>query len=312
MTTERWKTIGLHALRIVAVAAVAFGCYWFVRGIEWDALWGALGSASPALIAVAAVCSFGNMFFKAVCWHVMLRPVAHVNVLRIYRYTLASFAASTIAPARAGEVLRVWLLKRRDGVPATAGAAVALGEKLIDGLALLAIVAPIPWLLPGLPGWVAKSIWVLLAGGLGILVVIWIVMHRAHPERWLGKFMAGMEVMRQPRGFALAFLACLGAWAADYAGLWLVLQAVGVDIPWAGGLLILLTVNMALLVPSTPAHVGALEVGALAALDVLQVPRAEGLAFALLYHAMQVVPLMVVGLLDIRLVLSWKRQKDAA
>ena len=57
--------------------------------------------------------------------------------------------------------------------------------------------------------------------------------------------------------------------------------------------------------PSTPAKVGALEVGALAALDLLHVASEPALAFALLYHAMQVLPLIVVGLvIELKLVLG--------
>ena len=46
----------------------------------------------------------------------MLAPRHRVPVLRLFRYTIAAFAASALAPARAGEVLRVWVLRRRDGV----------------------------------------------------------------------------------------------------------------------------------------------------------------------------------------------------
>ena len=35
----------------------------------------------------------------------------------LFRYTIAAFAASVIAPARAGELIRVWVLKKRHGVP---------------------------------------------------------------------------------------------------------------------------------------------------------------------------------------------------
>src|SRR5262249_32664323 len=85
----------------------------------------------------------------------------------------------------------------------------------------------------------------------------------------------------------------------------LVLHAVGIALPLAAGLLILFTLNLAIMLPSTPAQVGALEVGALAALNLLKVPHEPALAFALLYHALQVVPLIAVGLaLELRLVLG--------
>jgi hypothetical protein len=63
------------------------------------------------------------------------------------------------------------------------------------------------------------------------------------------------------------------------------------------------------MVPSTPAQVGALEVGALAALDLLHVGHEQALAFALLYHTLQVIPLIAVGLIfELRLVLGREDQ----
>ncbi|MEO7730770.1 MAG: lysylphosphatidylglycerol synthase domain-containing protein, partial [Kofleriaceae bacterium] len=81
------------------------------------------------------------------------------------------------------------------------------------------------------------------------------------------------------------------------------LHAVGLDLPLASGLLILFTMNLAIIVPSTPAQLGALELGALAGLDLLQVGHEPALAFALLYHAVMILPLLATGLvLELRLV----------
>ncbi|HEX4450091.1 MAG TPA: lysylphosphatidylglycerol synthase domain-containing protein, partial [Kofleriaceae bacterium] len=74
------------------------------------------------------------------------------------------------------------------------------------------------------------------------------------------------------------------------------------------GLLILFTLNLAITAPSTPAGVGALEVGVLLATRLLGIPDEPAAALALLYHGLQILPLLVVGLvLEWRLVLG----KDA-
>ncbi len=143
------------ALRVLAIAAIAAGLWWFIHAMDFAALGTALRSAKLWPLAIAAVLNFACLWGKAVCWRVMLAPRHKVSTLRLFRYTIATFAASAIAPARAGEVLRVWTLKRRDGVPAADTAAVAVAEKLLDGMSMLIMVAPVPWLLPGLPSWVA-------------------------------------------------------------------------------------------------------------------------------------------------------------
>lgn len=303
------------ALRVIAIAAIAAGLWWFVRAMDFAALGRALRSAKLWPLVVAATLNFVCLWGKAVCWRVMLAPRHRVSVIRLFRYTIATFAASAIAPARAGEVLRVWTLKRRDGVPAADTAAVAVAEKLLDGISMLILVAPVPWLLPGLPSWVAGAIAVCAAIAITLFVGLFIAVGRvdATTSRTLvRRFLAGMHVLRSPKRLLVALGVLILVWAADLGEVMAVLYAVDIHLPIAAGLLILFTLNLTIMVPSTPAQVGALEVGALAALDLLHVGHEAALAFALLYHALQVVPLIAAGLIfELRLVLGREGDPNA-
>src|SRR5262249_16812025 len=92
---------GKVVLRVIAIAAVAVGLYFFVRDLDGHALLAALRDASLAPIALAAAICFGNMFMKSAAWRVLLGPAHPVPVVRLYRYTLAAFAGSLLVPARA-------------------------------------------------------------------------------------------------------------------------------------------------------------------------------------------------------------------
>jgi glycosyltransferase 2 family protein len=276
----------------------------------------ALRSAKVWPLVVAAILNFVCLWGKAVCWRLMLAPRHRVSVIRLFRYTIATFAASAIAPARAGEVLRVWTLKRRDGVPAADTAAVAVAEKLLDGISMLILVAPVPWLLPGLPSWVAGAIALCAAIAITLFVGLFIAVGRvdATTSRTLvRRFLAGMHVLRSPKRLLLSLGVLILVWAADLGEVMAVLYAVDIHLPIAAGLLILFTLNLTIMVPSTPAQVGALEFGALAALDLLHVGGEAALAFALLYHALQVIPLIAAGLIfELRLVLGREGDPNAA
>jgi uncharacterized membrane protein YbhN (UPF0104 family) len=299
--TRRWLGLGVRA---VAVAAVAAGLYVFVRDLDGRALWAALqGAAFAPVVAGAAIC-FGNILWKSVGWHLLLGPEHPVSVLRLYRYTLAALAGSLLVPARAGEALRVYLLKRYDGVPITTSAAVALAEKLLDGLSLVVVVAQLPWLKPGLPAWVTRSILLLSVGAAVGMATLVVVRKTAAPQGLVGRLAERMMVLGRPRTAGPAFAAYLAGQIGDVVAVWLVLGAVGIHVGVGGALLVHLGVNVAILVPAMPGNVGSLELGALAALEILGVPRPAGMAFALIYHAMQNVPLLVIGLLDARLSLG--------
>jgi uncharacterized membrane protein YbhN (UPF0104 family) len=302
------------AIRVLAIAAVAGALWWFVREMDFSALGRALRTAKLWPLVVAAALNFVCLWGKATCWRIMLAPRHKVPVLRLFRYTIAAFAASAIAPARAGEVLRVWTLKRRDGVPAADTAAVAVAEKLLDGISMLILVAPVPWLLPGLPSWVTGAMCLCAAVAILVLIVLFIAVGRVDvtgPPTLIRRFLGGMHVLRSPTRLGASLGLLLLVWTADLGEVTAVLYAVDIDLPIAAGLLILFTLNLTIMVPSTPAQVGALEVGALAALGLLHVAHEPALAFALLYHAVQVIPLIAAGLIfEMRLVLG--REGDPA
>jgi hypothetical protein len=304
------------AIRILAIAAIAAGLWWFVRTMDFDKLGAALRHARPWPLVLTAVLNFVCLWGKAACWRIMLAPRHQVSTLRLFRYTIATFTASAIAPARAGEVLRVWLLKRRDGVPAADSAAVAVAEKLLDIITMLILVAPVPWLLPDLPSWVARGIAISAASAIALFFVLVIAIGRVDPTKpptLVRRFLTGMHVLRSPRRLLGALGALFLVWAADLAMVMAVLYALDVHLPIAAGLLILFALNLAIAVPSMPAQVGALEAGAVAALLLLHVDREVALAFALLYHALQVIPLIAAGLiLERRLVLGREGEPAAA
>jgi uncharacterized membrane protein YbhN (UPF0104 family) len=295
------KKWGLLAVRVLAIAAIAIWLFIFLRDFEWSRLGRAIEHAHVWPLAVAAALNFVCLWGKAACWHVVLAPRYAVPVVALFRYTIAAFAACVIAPARAGELIRVWVLKKRHGVPIPDIAAVALTEKLLDGLSMMMLVAPVPWLVPGLPSWVGRAMFVCGAIALAIFGAVWIAVGRMEPgaegASWFAKLIGGMHVVRSPRRLLLATAALLLTWFADLAMIHLVMYAVGIEVPFGAGLLVLFTLNLTIAVPSTPGQVGALEAGVLAATRLLHIDDARAFAFALLYHVLQILPLLIVALI---------------
>ena len=121
-------------LRLLAIVLVGVLLWLFAQELEWGKLASALGGAKLWPLVIAAALNFVCLYGKAACWRILLAPRHVVPTSRLFRYTIAAFATSVIAPARAGEVVRLWTLKRRDQVPVADSAAVAVGEKLLDGV----------------------------------------------------------------------------------------------------------------------------------------------------------------------------------
>ncbi|HEX5059939.1 MAG TPA: lysylphosphatidylglycerol synthase transmembrane domain-containing protein [Kofleriaceae bacterium] len=289
---------GFRLLRIATIAIVAVLLVLFLRNLDWDKLAHALRHASLVPLLLSSVIYFVCLFGKALSWRIMLQPRNVVSIWRLYRYTIAAFAASALTPARAGELLRIWALKARDNVPVFDSTGVAIAEKLLDAVTLLLVCAPAPFLMPQLPGWVTNAM--LACGGIAVavLLVLFFAVGRIEarePRSWFGRMIAGMNVVRDPKRMAQAILVLVLTWCADLIAVVLVLHAVGIDVPIGAAMFILFTFNLAVAIPAAPGQVGTLQVGALAATSVLGIPEEPALAFALLYQAMQLAPLLILA-----------------
>lgn len=293
------------ALRLLLAGLVAFGLWLFVRGIDLRAVLRALRSASPGLLALAALVNLVHLGLRMLRLRELVRPAREVGKVRLYRYFLALSAGNTLLPARAGEAVRIWLLHVREGVAPSTAISASVVEKISDVAALLVVVAPLPWLLPDLPLWLAKT---LSFSGLAAAVLIALLAallhaHRHHPVHTLrGRLALGGRALHDARGIVAVSLLSFAVWFSDAATLLLVMRAAHTQTSLAGALFVLLTLNVAIAAPSTPAQVGAFELGAVAALRVLHLSEESALAVALLYHLIQAIPVTVLGLPDLLLI----------
>jgi uncharacterized membrane protein YbhN (UPF0104 family) len=96
--------------------------------------------------------------------------------------------------------------------------------------------------------------------------------------------------------------AALGAsllgWLAEIGVTWMTMAALGIHLPIAAAVLVLVAVNLALLFPfAPPGNLGTLELGATLGLMAFGVSKEHALAFAICYHALQLVPVTLLGAL---------------
>lgn len=299
MPPERRSRLRL-LLQVLSVAVlVGLGLLLFEK-MQWREFGAALARASWPLVIAAAALNFVNLACKTARWRVLL--AARVAYGRLYYYLVVSYAASALLPARAGEALRVVLLRRRDGVALADAVGPLVVEKLFEVLGLLVVVLPLPFVMP-LPHWVRLSIEAIALGGLSALVVAVVLaraLGRANGSRWHA-LARGLASLRSPVQIALAALYSVLAYLIDAMMVWLVLRALSIHVPWATPALVLLGGNLAIAVPSTPGQLGALEAGVIAGLSIVGVPVADALAFGLVYHVMQLVPVVLVGATGLRL-----------
>lgn len=310
------RNVALLGLTVVLVMV-------FLRNADLHRVWAVMRTAHPALVAVGVACVFLSYVLRAVRWQVMLAPLGPTRFSVALRATTIGFAASFILPARAGEVLRPWLLARREGFDASAAFATIIVERMLDLVTVLSLLAV--FLLafdPGMSTLDPAVFATVRAGGLaaavaavaGLSVLFVFASRPALLERsvtavtaWLparlrnavaGMAMAfanGLAVVRDPSRLAQALAWSLVLWLLIAAQTWIVSVALGVNMPISGALLMIALLVVGVAVPTPGAVGGFHEAYRIGATSFFGADNDHAVSAAIVLHAVGFVPTLVVG-----------------
>jgi len=297
---------------IISVIAIVI----VVGSVDVSATVEVLRHADLRFIALALVALAAQLLVRGWRWRMVLplRPSGEqVRVARTISPMLIGYLGNTILPARLGEVIRSFLVAKREQlVPLEAFGATML-ERLVD-VAVLALIGLAAALFLGAEWWIVTIGVVASAGGVIILALLVVVGFRrlvdiaravlariglaGRGERllaWATSFATGVDRGRDvPRLAGVAAVSVL-AWALDAAIFFFVAQSLGIDLAYPEAILIGAVAVLATAIPAAPGYVGTFELAATATAVALGVPRPEALALAVLVHIVTVIPVALAG-----------------
>jgi hypothetical protein len=291
------------ALRIGVVAAAAG---FLARGVRWGELAGALRTAGAhwPLVALVGLGNAAMLGMRAERLRLLLAP-APARLRDCLAALVASSALNNVTPLRGGDVARLFMLERDAGVAKTAAVAVAAVEKLLELGVLGALAAGAALFAPG-QGWARLAGLVVAAVASLALLALRRALRRggaagaAGGGTRLGRLAARLEpgtrALGAPGVIAKAAGLSAVAWLAEAVMIVVAAHAVGLALAPAVAVVALLGVNLAIALPSAPASAGPFEGALVVVLGFAAVGKPAALAFALLYHAVLVVPVTLVGL----------------
>jgi len=111
-----------------------------LRGLRLDDFWKTVQKANYFWLIPGIGVFFIGMWIRAWRWHYLLGPIKKIPTKTMFPITTIGYMGNNIYPARAGEVLRAVILKRKEGVPVSASLATIIVERIFDGVVMLAFV----------------------------------------------------------------------------------------------------------------------------------------------------------------------------
>lgn len=314
------------SVRNVAVAALSLGLLaLFLRGVHLAEVWSEIKEADARLVGISAAITVLTMAVRTIRWQYLLAPIGHVRFLAAFRTTTIGLAANSVLPARPGEIIRAYLLARRERLSVTATFATIVVERLLDSMTVVMLLAafvlffdPGMALADGATYKLVKFGGLAVGGGaLGLLGSLFFA--GGHPEvfgRWafglqrrlpgrvtdrlvvlLHSFAEGLAVVHTLRRLLTALLYSLILWLTIVLGVWTAVLAFHIEMPFTGSFLMLALMAAGVSAP-TPGGIGAVEaVVQIGLKSFYGVANDRAVGAALVLHAVSILPTTALGFL---------------
>ncbi len=290
--------------------------YLSIRGIHYEDVAQGFktiryGYALPVLISLFLI-----QVFRSFRWGVILSPVVKIDQLSLFSVTSVGFLAIIAFPARLGELARPYLITKKSQIGMSAAVGTILVERVFDCLTVLLIFLFALFFAP-LPPWLIKSGMIFLGITLFILAVMAFMivrreaslralnsMFRRLPERYSLKlnylfhqFIDGFQIMTDPGRLFQVISLSIVIWLMDVAAIYFMFLAFGFALPFAAPFVIMIVLMIGITIPAAPGFVGNWHFACILGLSLFGIPKAEAFTFSVMFHAICVGLVIVLGLL---------------
>ena len=320
VTRRKGSTVRIRTVLVSVLAIALLG--WFLQHADLADVWVQVREAQLDLLIVGFVLVVVTFVIRAHRWQYLLRPIGPTRFRTAFRTTVIGAAALGVLPARAGDLLRPYLLARQEGLSTSATFATIVMERVLDLIGMLVLLAFYVWgtadpsrLSTALRHGIEVSAAIAGAAAALLVALTWVM--ATHPERigrlvysaarmlphaiadrlagYARTFSAGFAVARQPQALAAALAWSFLLWVVIAGEVWLVAIAFGICMPFAGSFLLQALLTIGVAVP-TPGGVGSYhEAYRIGVTTFFGAANDAAVAAALVTHLISYVPVVLAG-----------------
>ncbi|MEL6307515.1 MAG: lysylphosphatidylglycerol synthase transmembrane domain-containing protein [Chloroflexota bacterium] len=318
--------VALGALISIVFLVIAF------NGLDPAAFLDSLSDINLAWLFVGAAGYFFAVAVIAWRWQFLLRALRPISLPPLTQIVAIGYMGNNVYPLRAGEALRLFLLKRNHDVPVAGAATTVVIERVFDGIVMLSFIL-LGLLLVDVTSEQIQLVLSIAVPVFGIAVVVFFGL-AAFPNllRRVVEFFAGflperireivlslsdsiiegLGSLRSPLNLLGAIFASYATWAIEAGVYWIVMWAFGLDLGYPVALLVVGTVNLAGLIPASPGMVGVYEFFVSAVMVAVGIDNGTALAYAIVVHIVIWLPVTLVGFFFlVRYGLGWDAIRNA-
>lgn len=290
--------------------------FWLLSLHDAAAMWRAIQTAKVGLIAAAVPLFVVNMLFRAWRWRALLGPRQVVRYWPVFVALMAGYLSNTLLPARAGDLVRVYVLNNEGVSSWSRILGTIVIERVLDMTAVIVVLSAVASFGP-MPGWLRSG--ALLMGAATAIGIVSLMVVSAFGERmtsyafgrlrrwrwsladrleqaW-GEFALGIHRIRL-LSVQVAFITATAAiWALEMAIVALVARAFAIELGMLDAAVLMLFSLFSSLIPALPGQIGTFEFAMVSGLAYIGHDGAAAVPFALALHLFLLAGSVVLGYL---------------
>jgi uncharacterized protein (TIRG00374 family) len=301
---------------ITGLALSALLVWLSLRGIDMANVVAGFSRIDGLHASLAVAVMVMMQFLRAIRWGIMLNPLdPHIKNFTVFSITCVGFLAILAIPARLGELARPYLITKKSNILMSSALGTIFLERVLDILTVLVIASVIFFLTP-LPSWLFNA-------GVSLFVVTSIIfvgmviasLHKkraaqllaplisAIPPLIIGKltglidyFVDGLRIVKHPSLFGPVVMLSLLIWLADAIAIYLLFKAFSLNLPCEAPFVLMIVLIAGIAIPVAPGFIGNWHYFCILGLGLFNVAKAEALTFAVVYHALSIGVIIVLGI----------------
>ncbi len=304
---RRWKILLGFAVSLVFIALA-------LHNVDFHKLLAVFRRLHYGWLLGATAFILLSYLIRSLIWRDLLSAYRPTRPWNLFRIITIGYFANNILPLKIGELIRAWLLGRRENLPTSLALGTVVMERGLDLFALLFYFTLMMLLVPYAP-------WLKLSGsilaGLAFILFAAISLNYLFGGRFitllerplrklpgsmgqwlhvqLRKFSDGLKLVRSPLQLLRLAGMSLLTWLCWMTVTYACFLATGLKLSFLAAIFLIVVLNFGLMIPSSPGGLGIFEFMVILALRPYGVSKEAALGVGFTFHMLQYLLTMVLG-----------------
>ena len=288
--------------------------YLSVRGINFTDVQNVLQKIQLPYVMLFMLLISLIQYLRSYRWGVILQPMGTIDQLSLFSVTSVGFMVIAALPARLGELARPYLISKRSSIKMPSAVGTIIVERVLDSFTIFIIAVVILFFID-LPSWMIHSsiLFFLIAVTMFAAIMI-LILHRNTALKFInvilnklpGKFapkidamihhfIDGLQIVTNVNILLYLFFLSAVIWRVDVLAIYVLLLSFGFMLPVVASFVVMIVLIVGIAIPTAPGFIGNWHFACVLALSLFGLSKADALSFAVVYHFLSMVILLVFG-----------------